>query len=165
MNCRAKANVVIKDPKRAARRLVRSVQFVRHFDPRVVNVNPFVPRPGAPFTKSPSKDVRRALQLLSVFQLVRPRTLVPTAATLTALTTSKHRQKVLTKTGMIVPGLSPRRMEKGCRLCGGGTSLNTRTTRKLTTLSRRLSTVDCEVIASEKSFKGCGLWVVRPYVR
>lgn len=154
MNCRIKAKVVINDPCRAISRLMRSVLFVRQFRPRVVNVKPFLPRRSAPFTSFPPKSVRLALGLLSVFQLVRPTTLVPTAATLTALTPSKQRQKVLTNTGIIVPGLSPSRRQTGCSLCSGGTSTNTRTTRNLRGLRRRLGKVNCRMSEREKSCRG-----------
>lgn len=156
---RAKANVVIKDPKRAISRLMRSVLFVRRFHPRVVNVNPFLPRRSAPFTSYPPNDLARALALLSVFQLVRPRTLVPSAATLTDLAPSKHRGNVLTNTGMIVPGLSPMRRQGGCTLCSGGTSVNSRTTRKLHLLTRQLTTVNCRVSGDQKSCPNGALWV------
>lgn len=154
VNCRVKAKFVINTPFRAARGLTSSVLFLGRLGPRVIKVNPFVPRRSARFTSRPTKALRLALCLLKLVHLVLPGILLPTAATLNAVSPAKERRKVLTKTGIIVPGLSPARIHGSCLLCSGGVYANSRSTRYGGYLTRGVRSIKCRIIMSQKSSLG-----------
>lgn len=151
LKCRVNTKFVMNTPKRALRCLTRSLIFLGSLGPRVIKVKPFIPRRSAGFTRRPTKDISLALFLLSIVQVLLPRMLLPTAATLKALSPENERGNFRTNTGMMVPGLSPIGGHGRCRLCSGGVYANRRTTRYEKYLTEHIRSMNCRVIASHKS--------------
>lgn len=156
VNCRANTKFVINSPFRAPRVLIESLGFVRGLDPRVYKVNPFMPRGTAGFGGRGRNSMDLILVLLSVVELLGPGVLLPTAATLNAISPLNQRGNVLRNTGIMVPGLSPIGREGSCSLCSGGVYAKSRTTRYVNYLTSGVGGVNCRVMASEKSCaRGC----------
>lgn len=154
LNCRINTNFVINSPFRARSVLTGRLVFLQGLHPSVINVKPFIPRGSAPFTSVPRNATRLALFVLSLVELALPCILLPTAATLNAVSPLNERGNVGTKTGILVPGLSPHNMEGGCVLCSGGVYANSRTTRYVRYLGHEVRAANYGVVASENSIRG-----------
>lgn len=88
--------------------LYEDLQFIRHFEPQMVGIGPFIAAHDTPFADQPNGKVTYTLRLLSIIRLLQPHVLLPATTALGTLHPQGREQGILHGANVVMPNLSPR---------------------------------------------------------
>lgn len=98
---------MVGSPGQTALTLAKDLMFIRHFEPDMCGIGPFIPHHDTPFSKERPGTLKMTLFLLSVIRLMLPQVLLPATTALGTIHPKGRELGILAGANVVMPNLSP----------------------------------------------------------
>ena len=99
--------IMVGSPGQTIDHLMEDILFIKHFQPQMIGIGPFIPHADTPFANEPAGSIELTLKLISIFRLMHPSALIPATTALASLSPDGRERGILAGANVVMPNLSP----------------------------------------------------------
>ncbi|MGN0403938.1 MAG: [FeFe] hydrogenase H-cluster radical SAM maturase HydE [Bariatricus sp.] len=107
---------MVGSPGQTAEYLAEDMMFLKHLNPHMVGIGPFIPHHATPFARENAGTLELTLFMLGLIRLMLPKTLLPATTALATIHPDGRKMGILAGANVVMPNLSPKENRKNYSL-------------------------------------------------
>ncbi|MDR0894556.1 MAG: [FeFe] hydrogenase H-cluster radical SAM maturase HydE [Prevotellaceae bacterium] len=137
--------IMVGSPRQTVDHLVEDILYIKKFQPAMIGIGPFIPHKDTPFAHEPAGSIETTLNLLSIFRLMHPATLIPATTALATLASDGRERGILAGANVVMPNLSPVAHRADYAIYDNKASLGAEAAEGLQLLTNKLAAIGYEI--------------------
>lgn len=145
---------MIGPPGQTAECLAEDMLFIRHLNPHMVGIGPFVPHHGTPFAKEAQGTVELTLYMIGLLRVMLPKALLPATTALGTIDPRGREKGILAGANVVMPNLSPAGVRKKYELYDNKICTGEEAAECRQCLARRIQSIGYELTIGRGDYPG-----------
>lgn len=98
---------MVGSPYQTTENLIEDLLFIKHFEPQMIGIGPFITHKDTPFADFPSGQLDLTLVLIAILRLMHPNALIPATTALGTIDPNGREKGIIAGANVVMPNLSP----------------------------------------------------------
>lgn len=144
---------MVGSPYQTIETLYQDLQFIRHFQPQMVGIGPFIPTQNTPFADRPAGTVDTTLRLLALIRILHPQVLLPATTALGTLHPQGRELGILAGANVIMPNITPQRYREQYNIYDNKLSTGSEAAETIATTRCQISKLGADIPTNRGDYK------------
>lgn len=136
---------MVGSPYQTPQQIAKDLLFIRHLEPEMVGIGPFIPQKDTPFANQAAGTAELTLYLLSIIRIMLPQVLLPATTALGTIHPQGREMGILSGANVCMPNLSPVAVRKQYALYDNKICTGEEAAECVQCLHHRIESVGCQV--------------------
>ena len=147
--------IMVGSPWQSIDNIVEDIEFIKHFEPEMIGLGPFVPQHDTPLGSYPAGSAELTCKLYSIFRLMFPKALIPSTTALNTIVPYGRIMGIKAGANVVMPNLSPASVRKNYTLYDGKAITNAEAAEGIKQLEAQLATIGYHINWTRGDYNQC----------